>query len=232
MAMESLAQACQFLRKTNLPEYRKLVEKLLTDTDFSSDSIRILYETPPSTNFSFCFYASSERRSLADQTLAEWDGKLDSGRERGVDEYFFLGKISGSVALPCPPAAGDGTLWIYLIPAKVARGKWPTQPPVHRVLVHVGQIVDMFRGESLGLKKTETGYKLGTNMSFRIDGVTPGKYRLKAVWDKSYPFAGRDQIGVPGQGDYESGEEPSIEVVAGKSVENVTIVCTNLFKSK
>ncbi len=69
-------------------------------------------------------------------------------------------------------------------------------------------------------------------MPFRIDGVTPGSYRLKAVWDKSLRFAVKDEIGVPGPGDYESGEEPSIEVVAGKSVENLTVVCTNLFKSK
>jgi hypothetical protein len=244
MEEESLAYACRFLRKTNFPGDRKLVEKLLAATDFST----ITTYTPSIVEArahgrqptNFCFYVTSYRRSLADQILAEWDSKLDSNREHGGplpfvhEDYFFLGKVSGTVALPCPPTGRDGVLEIYLIPAQVSRGKWPSHPPVHCVWASFWDVDRTFnwRLESLGLKKPETGYKLGTSIHFRIDGVTPGKYRLKAVWDKSYPFAVRDQIGVPGPGDYESGEEPSIEVVAGKSVENVTVVCTNLFKSK
>jgi hypothetical protein len=246
MNEESLAYACRFLRKTNLPGDRKLVEKLLTATDFSTfttytPSVKeARAQGGQPTNF--CFDVMSYQRSLADQILAEWDGRLDSNREHGRllpfshDDYFFLGKISGAVALACPPTGADGTLWIYLIPAKVSPGKWPNHPPIHRAWATVHEVAETFSwrvpAELLDLRKTETGYKLGTSMPFRFDGVTPGNYRLKAVWDKSYPFAGKDQIGVPGPGDYESGEEPSIEVVAGKSVENVTVVCTNLFKSK
>jgi len=202
-----------FLSRLKRPEDRKLIEQLLSDSLFNA-SIRshrehILHYTQ-----------FSSRRSFAEQLLAKWDGKpteIDDpfGRDRQV--YYHLGVIDGVVKLPHVPKLGDGTLWILLVPDKVAKNRWQRNPSIHRLVVSFDKFL---------LDKYSP--KASRNFLFSIEGITPGKYWLKAVWDKAKPRRkAHALICRPQQGDYASVESPVIAIEAGKIVEDVIIDCTH-----
>jgi hypothetical protein len=56
--------------------------------------------------------------------------------------------------------------------------------------------------------------------------VTPGKYWIKAIWDKAAPFAEADaSIPAPGKGDFETVGRPMIEIRAGKTIRDLEFDC-------
>jgi hypothetical protein len=147
---------------------------------------------------------------LAERILAEWNGK-------STKKYHYLGVVEGTVKLPTPPKAGYRWLCIYLIPSTTAKEKWYSKLPVHRLTAYFGKY--SFHNRQWP----------GSNIPFSIQGVTPGQYWVKAVWDKAEPYSFDDKNikGPPQQGDYESLESPTITVRAGKTVEKIIIDCTN-----
>jgi len=202
-----------FLSRLKRPEDRKYIEQLLSNNLFLSgvgNSKRGLL------HYTQC----SSRRSFAERLLAKWDGKSTEihdpfGYDRQI--YYHLGVIDGVVKLPQVPKVGDGKLWVFLVPDNVARNRWRREPPTHR-------LVASFNKHLL----SPYNPKASRNFLFSIEGITPGKYWLKAVWDKAKPrrkyYA---LICRPKQGDYESIESPVITIEAGKIVEDVIIDCTH-----
>jgi len=62
-------------------------------------------------------------------------------------------------------------------------------------------------------------------MSFDFQGVTPGSYWIRCVWDRSELYAKdwpNTQI-KPSKGDYESTGRIDVKIEAGKKVENIII---------
>ncbi len=196
--------AADFLVMLKNPEDRKVIESLLADTSF--------YTRPVNKwKGEFIRYnASSPKRALAESILAQWDGKPE-------DNYYYLGTVEGTLKLHVPPKAGDRWLCIYLLPGEVIKDNWYAEVPVHRVTGY-------FWKYSFHNHKWPT-----SNIPFRIQGVTPGKYRVKAVWDKAQPYNfGNDYIkGPPQKGDYQSLDSTIITVEAGKTVDNIIIDCTH-----
>lgn len=202
-----------FLSKLKRLEDRKYIEELLSDKLFWSN-IR-------SSKRGILHYTQrSSRRAFAERLLANWDGKPTKihdpfGRDRQI--YYHLGVIDGVVKLPQVPKVGDGTLWVFLVPANVARNRWRREPPVHRLVVSFDKyLLDPYSP------------KASKSFLFGIEGITPGKYWLKAVWDKAKPRR-KDHAPIcrPKEGDYESIESPVITVEAGKIIEDVIIDCTH-----
>jgi hypothetical protein len=196
--------AADFLGMLKNPEDRKVIESLLTDTAF--------YTRPVNKwKGEFIRYnASSPKRALAESILAQWDGKPK-------DIYYYLGTVEGTLKLHAPPKAGDRWLCIYLLPGEVIKDNWYAEVPVHRITAY-------FWEYSFHNEKWPT-----SNIPFRIHGVTPGKYRVKAVWDKAQPYNFQDNYikGPPQEGDYQSLDSTVITVEAGKTVDNLTIDCTH-----
>jgi len=202
-----------FLASLKRSEDRTLIEQLLCDSQFRT--------TIRSSKGGILHYTQlSGLRSFAERLLAEWDGRTTGiespfGDDRQI--YYYLGVVDGVVKLPETPKIGDGTLWVLLVPEKVARTDWEKQTPIHRLAA-------TFDKHLLGRHSS----KASTNFLFSIEGITPGKYWLKAVWDKAEPR--REDYAVicqPQQGDYESLESAVITILAGKVVEEVFVDCTH-----
>jgi len=202
--------AAAFLGKFRINEDRKIIESLLADNNF--------YTRPVNKwRGAFIRYdASSPKRARAESILAQWDSKPVRKPGGSGQAYYYLGILEGIVKLTQAPKAGDHRLCIYLIPSTTDKEKWYSKVPVHR-------ITDYFWEYSFHNHEWP-----GTDIPFHIQGVTPGKYWAKAVWDKAKPYNFGDNYikGPPQPGDYQSVDSPIMTVRAGETIQNVTIDCT------
>jgi hypothetical protein len=202
-----------FLSKLRNPKDRKLVEQLLLDRSFdiygTSTKNGILHRSQ-----------SSARRSLGERLLAEWDGRTtDTSCPDHYDEQicYYLGTIDGIITLPCLPRVGDGTLWVYLIPPTATKDNWHRKPPVQRLVASFDKhLFNHYSGE------------VSKEFLFAIETITPGKYWIKAIWDKAKPHCKEyAEICLTQPGDYQSLDSKIITVEAGKTVDNIIIDCTH-----
>jgi hypothetical protein len=226
--------ACLFLSRLKRPEDRVLIEKLLADEHFVTHS-RLTYKksfwqqvleklgirTRVRSELDH-FYAESRMRELANMFLAGWDGKINNTEPfwwKAISYYhFYLGTVSVKVTLPTKPKKCEN-LWVYLIPASVDRSVWDNKRPTQYLFADF----DSF----------ETDLPIKRTIRCVFDGLTPGKYWVKTVWDKEKPFAKRDaNFYRPEKGDYENLVSPIIEVKAGKRTDAGTIKCTHKVKGK
>lgn len=169
----------------------------------------------------------SPERALGDELLAAWEGKFPEHNPSPVEwngfaflanaRPVYLGGVAGTVWLPFEISDEFGPASVYLIPAKVRQGEW--QGHAEAVAVHVGGQAMRHRG----MAKPESDH-----YRFYFDTLTPGEYRLKAVWlrgatDGSLAQANRK----PGPGDYESRESEPFTIKAGQRLTNFGLECTN-----
>lgn len=220
-AVASLA----FLGRLRLREDRPLIEKWLRDGEFSSGSMQSSSSTSPVEYFAFT--SQSHRRAEADRILARWDGNNSENVGFGYSNtYKSLGTLKGSISLLRPPAKGEGSLRVYLISENVPLAQWNSVRPEHYLIANL----DSSYPHIFESGKLRDG-KLSKNVNFIIYGITPGKYRLKAVWDKLAPFTMEDQpVCKPSAGDFESTSSDLITIRKGVTTEGVSIDCTQLTK--
>ncbi|MFA5139019.1 MAG: hypothetical protein WC728_07290 [Elusimicrobiota bacterium] len=160
-------EAYDMLAKLKDPADRKLFEEMLKDAAF------LQLEGQDSKGLTE-LGVKSLRRWSADNALARWDG-FDKTKEPGYgDSYFwasyelyrYLGsRVSGTFSFPKGARSGKGRLRIMLLPGD--------------------QRIDA------DLK----GKKLNEKISFHLFGITPGVYRVKAVWDGKRPFCSSPEAG-------------------------------------
>lgn len=209
----------EFLGNLKNPDDRRFIEALLSDEKFSQTGRHSRTVWPPSAGSPpiyhlVRYYSASAKRTLAEHILANWDGRPTKRRRSSTGHYYYLGKVEGTVKLPKVVKVEQGTLWVYLVPCTVAKDEWHKKPPIHRLTAPFKHFTNF------DLKHTQ-------EFPFGIAGVTPGKYWLKAVLDKTKPLSKHpDRICLPQQGDYQSVESLIITVKAGEMLENVTIDCT------
>ena len=212
--------AYEFLGKLKKHEDRQLIEKLLSDENFTQYLSLSNIKSPKADKRVYrlvrCI-SSSSRRLLAEQILANWDGRPTSRRPSFRQPLYYLGKVEGTVSLPQTDTPKEATLWIYLVPTSVPQEQWHKKPPVQYLVTNF---------TDYSLRKVDLDFK--EKLPFIISAVTPGQYRIKAVLDKTKPLSKRaDSIYVPRQGDYQSLDLTIITVEAGKTADNMTIDCTH-----
>jgi hypothetical protein len=214
MKLRSKGIAVEFLLSLKRPEDRKVIESLLTaEAKFYTQAV----QDWSSKNRKFIrLDASSPSRATAERALARWDGKPAKNKDHSV-KYYYLGTVSGAIHLPRAPGPDRSRLCLYFIPGETIGDDWHKSVPVHRVTEYFWKY---------SYNKVEWP---GAEIPFRIQGVRPGTYTLKAVWDQAEPRSfGDDYIkGPPSPGDYESKNAPTITVKAGQKIENVKIDCTH-----
>jgi len=212
----------RFLGNLKNPEDRRLIEKLLSDEEFIQGgshlhTVQSASVGSPSMNRLELYYSSSSKRLLAEQILANWNGRPTDRWPSYEQPLYYLGKVEGTVSLPQTDNPKEATLWLYLVPASVPQNRWYKKAPVQH-------LVKNFAGYgffNLDLEFT-------TKFPFAITAVTPGKYWIKAVLDKTKPLSKTDDpIYLPQPGDYQSLDSTVITVEAGKTVENITIDCAH-----
>ena len=212
----------KFLGKLKNPEDRHLIEKLLSDEKFSqggshSRTVRRSSAGNPPMYHLVRYYSASSKRLLAEQILANWDGRSTFQRTSTKQPLYYLGKVEGIVSLPQTDTPKEATLWIYLVPASVPKDQWHKKPLVQYLVVP-------FMG--YGLKNFDLEFT--AKFPFAIRSVTPGQYWIKAVLDKTKPLSKRtDTIYMPQPGDYQSLDSAVITVEAGKTIKGITIDCTH-----
>lgn len=215
--------ALNFLGRQHFKEDRPLIEAWLQDKEFSSGSMTSSSSASPSEVFTFT--AQSYRRESADKILARWDGVDDEKTGFGSsDNYKFLGTMKGSIAFPVAPAKNEGTIHIYLIPESTPLSMWASARPEHYLAANLA-----YSYPHVFKKGQVQDGKLSSTVNFIIYGVTPGRYRLKAVWDMAEPFSKKDEILCqPRAGDYESTASPLVQVRKGADTEGVRVDCRTL----
>ena len=160
-----------------------------------------------------------EIRELLVEQEAEIRAQHDQQRRREEEEgYFYLGTAQVLVRLGDVPPPEGGALWVYLVPETVPPDKWAQQPPVQRVRFD-------FEGRPPWVKEWPR------ELPVSIEGVTPGRYWVKAVYDRAAPFcdpAHENEAAVcrPGPGDAESAERRVIEVKPGGVIKYGELACT------
>ncbi len=182
--------AFELLGRLRQPEDRKMLEAQLARSAFS------LARTTSERGEYWTFY-SDERRAL-DGVLAKWRGLVDEdcGSFGG---YCLLGRLKGTVGLPSKPAVNDGPLWLYLIPAATSAERWVENVPEHVMRIEftewvIGSVTDQV-------------------LDFEWEGVLPGEYWLKVVWDRNPPLAENNTaVALPEAGDYVSTSRNVFEV--------------------
>ncbi len=167
----------------------------------------------------------NQRQSVrlnADRALAIWDGEAKdfSGLDYEVPErHYLLGSIEIRLRLPGP--ATEGQVYLMLFPEAVKASDWKHAPAEFRG----GRSFRALYGQPESRNEIE----------FRINPARPGRYWLKAVWDRKPPFsydlwsfdgfhawlASTNNAIVFGPGDAESGAREMLEIKAKQSVSAV-----------
>ncbi len=237
----------EFLGKLKVPQDRPLIEELLKDIDFSiyTDTVNV---GDKAVNFRYC--SSSGDRVAGDWILACWENLRDP-REYVLDvpicgcpdeKYTFLGSLNLTVSYAKAPRKGEGSLRIYVIPS--ASGA--NEPQVSKADAYLiadleysypyyvdnKSIVEMPNQPFFFPTAPAKRYlSLGKTVKFSIQGITPGRHKVVAIWDRAEPFCPKGPIECIAQkGDYISSKNPEVIIKAGETVENVKIYCTKLVK--
>lgn len=190
------ADTYNFLGRTKFKEDRPLIEEWLKDSSFSAGNSQ--RSSSDESKVSFTYTARSFKREDADRILACWDGLIRDERWGLHDNYFFLGTVEGKVRLPREPKK-NGVLKIYLIPAETPLERWAAHEP-HQYLT-----ANLTYGPYRYENNKRVSIDIGETVNFMIYGVTPGKYRIKAVWDAAEPLcADNTVLCEPSAGDYVS----------------------------
>ena len=211
--------AVEFLLGLKRPEDRKIIESLLTEDakfythhvqDWSTKSRRFVR-----------LDARCPKRDIAERALARWDKKPAENPDRSP-KYYYLGAVSGTIHLPEAPSPDKSRLCLYLIPGRTIPDDWHKSVPLHRLTEYFWEY------------SYHNAQWPPADIPFRIQGVTPGTYTLKAVWDKAAPRTfGEDYIKAPPQqGDYESTTGPTITVTPGANLQNIEIDCKTKLTSQ
>ena len=144
------------------------------------------------------------------------------------ETYSRLGILKLKIRFPEPPNTQNAMTRIYLVPEEVGLNRWNQTAPEH-----------VLAADLRGWRRSDmskTGFPpidWGHEVNFTFYGVTPGPYRIKAIWDKAAPITPRDQALVqPGKGDFESLASPLVTVRAGKTTEAGLVECTSPISSK
>lgn len=158
------------------------------------------------------FRSEHGTRARGDRLLALFDKNPEAiALEKNnpqASKLFYLGAIDGTVDFPVPVMRKISTLRIFLAPEKSAGKTWSPE------------VIEKIEGP---LSPYSTNiFEMPDYVSFQFETVSPGRYMLKAIWDKRPGFADTNQAGP---GDYESPWVP-IEIAAGGRA-IVSIPCTN-----
>jgi hypothetical protein len=163
----------------------------------------------------FHFSSGDAERERADALLAAWDGKsTNKDPTFSLATPYQLAWVGGTVKLAAPILANSGTVHLHLIPEGKQSGRWTNE----------------FASEHLVCELPAASSEqsdLVDEISYSFTAVTPGKYFVKAVWDKRGP---RSDVLAAGPGDYESKLVGPVVFKAGYVVTNLVVACTNRAK--
>jgi len=136
-----------------------------------------------------------ELRINADRALAIWDGTDDSFSslpERKSPRYYRLGTIDLTIELPQTPAKDEGQLYVSVYPETVKAADWQTARALFRT----------------GTSFRSSATKAASEVKLTIPAFWPGRYWIKAVWQRGPPFH-HDLYLYEGMREWKESHEPA-----------------------
>jgi hypothetical protein len=198
--------AVRFLAATKYRTAPKVFQKLLDAADFQT-AHQLKSDDDPG-----FWLAFSPSRKNGDRGLSEWNREpaalAIAGDEYADWKYVRLGTMTATVRLPEPPDPKGGHLSVYLVPDGAGAADW-----VAAELVHVLRA------------RPDARRRQTSELAVRIEGVTPGRYWVKVVYDRRAPFGKGSDSRRPGPGDLESTTRRVVDVKAGTVTEYGTVAC-------
>jgi hypothetical protein len=214
----------EFLALLRNPDDRKFVEDLLVSDD---EEMRDRFGFWGTGGESADYVQTDVMRARADWLLGVWDRKVSKGmapRTNGSIEdglpRFTLGKVMGRVHFAQP---------INLHLSQPPAGPMPlVGPTLHFRLIPEGGVKTSVSESERIDHPLWSGQREDDDFiddtSFAFTTVRPGIYRVKAIWDKRAPYNNTE---AAGPGDYEAATSKPFQVVAGTTVSNIVLYCTN-----
>ena len=204
--------ATRFLSATKNPGTQAVLEKLLRREDFQT-SHHAAEDGEPDR-----WVAWSPTRKHADRALSAWYGDPRAMEHAGAEyadwDYAHLGAVDATLRLAAAPGPNGGDLYVYLFPESVGEIEWPAAKPVHELSV-----------------RAKGRRRPGAEMNVRFEGVAPGRYWLKAAYDRDAPFTNAARGAAagyrPSPGDVESTERRFIDVKPGETAAYGNLRCTH-----
>jgi hypothetical protein len=202
---------------------RRKEDRLLLEAQLKAGGFNIGYQYSTTTgqkvpDHCLIMMSSIERR-LADEALAcLTDGGPMKINVATNSPYHNLGTVLGHIRLSEKPAKVNGRVWLYLVPASVKPDRWREAEIVYRA--------------SFAPRRDD--WPESRIVDFRWEGVSPGRYWIKAIWR---PDAPAPPWGPPGsdddfkppvmlEDDFETDLQPGFDVKAGETVEPEPAGCT------
>lgn len=205
--------AYQFIAHQKQPQDRRLINRLL--------------EAAPSPDYFEGFRilgVGSIERMRGDELMARWEGNTSRafsysapGGLAANEKHYSLARVQGVLRLPFQPPDNGGLVRIFLIPDDLKKEGWDKNDRVWETSRKVASSLYHFGSENR------------SEFSFGFSTISPGKYRLKAVWDKRPPHAGRadSKAEITTPGDYESNETETFLLEPGDIRRGFILECTN-----
>lgn len=224
-AGEDLPASFRFLERLRHPGDDTLMEEWLRDTRFTNE--QSMRHIPGKTIPYPRLVSYSERRRQADAVLSRWAGlAADLPHFLDVESPRILGTVKTRVSISELLKPGLGYVRLYLIPAAAPFATWHESQPAHYLIADLSGRLPMLFGESDWIEVSQR-----KTVELVVEGVTPGDYRVKVVWDKAPPFTAADTVVcIPLPGDYENVSSPIFTVEKGKETDIIEIDCKTLLK--
>lgn len=224
------ANSSVYLGYLKRPQDRQLIENALHNNWYTRGGAI-------TRNNKLLMVAGSSERKRVEQILAAWDQGVNiyeilrikmpsqgflvlNNREKRakISLPHMLGWVEGVVEMPELENPKEAALWIYLVKADEEFNSCDN-PPVHKLAVSF---------KDFSFKELDTSFT--RKLSFRFEDVTPGKYRVSVVLDRTDPPNHSYSIKCcfKQAGDYTNAIEPVVEVLKGKVVKGVSISCASL----
>ena len=220
----------EFLTLVQNPADRRWIERLMEPREFHERRFTDIYSMSPAfinwndpQNY---LEVAQQERLIADWLLRIWDHKIQKGDDYTLDHgerqasvrtpKYQLGRIEGVVRLPTPftPFSPRGdVIRLLLIPDNTSR---PTAADFREREDFSGNYYNQI------IKRSEP--KPFLNIPFSFNSVRPGEYEFKVIWDKRSPFTDTNSAGP---GDYESKLSAPLKIIAGQTITNFIVECTN-----
>ena len=214
------------------PEDRKLIEKAL---DYKGNYSR--GGTKSQNNTLLMYSAGSQERHKAEKILETWDKDANiydtmnikmqdrfvyspEEAKNRIEPPYLLGGVEGILNLPELENPKEAVLWIYLISENEFFSNCD-KVPFHKIAVG-------FNDYSLD----DMDPDFTKSFPFRFEDVTPGKYKIKVILDRTNPPSKSYDLKcyLEQSGDYINDTEHLIEIKKGAVTKNLSISCKTLVK--
>jgi hypothetical protein len=177
----------------------------------------------------FTLIPMGSEKVLGDFLLARWNG-ITNRESFSMETHIlvpdepltYLGLIRTTLQLPIGIPDKAGIIWTYLIPARLAPGKWVNNSEVIPSSLQLSDVAPPFRTGQYGDKSEPQ------DIAIVFKGIEPGEYRLKFIWER-HPTTSmwRTNMYTAVPGDYESLESKPFLLKAGETIQDLSVICTN-----